>query len=154
VIERNLLRLIPLAVAVTTGCGGATQLEDDPTGPCEPDGRWEVTYTLDEGPDAHAVAQPGTDEIEIVLTAGGEPTVTFNGESPDEFTLSDDGCQVHIERKLFWTAGGEPWSDERVLNLTISGDKASGTLVYGCYWNCGGMHGTLNYKAEAVRVGP
>lgn len=150
--EKALLCIIPFAAVATVGCGGTTDLEDDPPGPCEPAGRWEVTYTLDEGPDAHAVAQPGTDEIEIVLAEGGTPTATFNGESPDEFTISDDGCEVHIERNVFWTAGGEPWSDERSLDLTVSGDEATGTLVYGCYWNCGGLHGTLNYKAEAVRL--
>ena len=83
---------------------------------------------------------------------GGPFTATFNGSDPDELSISDDGCEVYIERNAFWTAGGEPWSDERSLELTISGDKASGTLVYGCYWNSGGVHGTIDYLATAVRV--
>lgn len=138
------------------GCGGATEPNSDrlPTAPCDPFGTWKLTYVLSKSPDAYVPGNPAGDDT-LTITAGvdgGAVTAQLKGAVPEKFTLSKDRCQVHVVKNSFWIQGGEPWSDEREIDLKIIGDNATGTLMYGCYWNCGGMHGTLEFAATGTRI--
>lgn len=140
-----------LAIAIASVACSSEAEEQGPRGPCDALGSWTVSY--EPVPVEGSSLDPPTlaDDTLALTQVDTSVSVQYADEEPDEWSLSDDGCELHIIKNRYWEAGGEPWKDERELTLQFDGDTATGPLLYGCSW-CPGSGGSYEYVAHAVRV--
>lgn len=108
-----------------------------PTASCNPVGTWKVHA---EWPDGGQLTQPGPVDFSLVYSLAASGAVLLSAGA-DSAKVSPDGCTLSVG----WIIGEWPVPEvggfesitER-LDLTISGDSATGTLEKACFGECGG----------------
>lgn len=139
-----------LLVLLASGCGAS-----DEGGPCEVEGRWELSYV--------ALGHDCALEPEVLTLRrddAGEWAPSFGPRAPGEaeseslssyFFYDSEACAVVYEADVGWTAGAEAISDSRQLELSFEGESASGTLKRGGGEPC--LSGTdRSYEVHAQRL--
>lgn len=115
-----------------------------PNPACDPVGEWTLVY--DDVPGTEGCLYFGNDK-HLVITASPEGTLlVLFGRSSNNYdpnwgllgnltsdtetaTITTDGCQLTAERSIEHYYGEYEWGDE-ALELTFSGDTASGQVTY------------------------
>ncbi len=143
----------PQSVEVEASCDGglwnALKLASctplDPGASCDPLGRWQVDYVqAGSGP---PIMSPG---FELEITTDGDGLLFMSAAGTIDAT---DGCVIMAQ----WSetdSGGDGdeswWTDiDDQLDLTISGDQATGTYQTTCEGECGW---DATYPATATRI--